>query len=69
MTWTGPRCPHCDRRMSTWVRVCCDCADGTKSVAGQTENSEQAGRMEGGRGAGNTPTTDRTSSTERQVQP
>ena len=28
MTWTGPRCPHCERRMSTWGRVCCDCAMG-----------------------------------------
>lgn len=26
MTWTGPRCPHCDRRMNAWGVVCCDCA-------------------------------------------
>ena len=69
MTWTGPRCPHCERAMNAWGRVCCDCARGTKTVAVQTENDDSPGRMEGGRGAGNTPTTDRTSSTERQVQP
>lgn len=27
MTWTGPRCPHCDRAMNAWGRVCCDCAN------------------------------------------
>lgn len=26
MTWTGPRCPHCQRALNAWGRVCCDCA-------------------------------------------
>lgn len=47
MTWTGPRCPHCQRALNAWGRVCCDCAEGTKSVAGQTENRRTEGRMEG----------------------
>ena len=28
MTWTGPRCPHRERAMNAWGRVCCDCAMG-----------------------------------------
>lgn len=31
MTWIGPRCPHCNRRMSTWGVVCCDCAMGNNN--------------------------------------
>ena len=26
VTWIGPRCPHCERAMNAWGRVCCDCA-------------------------------------------